>query len=286
MMLVTVNVDHMIVLHDYTQDRNAILTALNHHDAGAADYSGSKSRNGQGFIGLQLLAGYRSLEQVAQATAGHPGHKNVIWAGRGLPRLRLGEVSSDEALKLHVELQRLIDQLIASRVTFSTIDLSGVGNVLPLDNSVVQFAEVAIATGGTPIHNRNDMDVAIATSIRDGNDFYTLSYIPTSSSDAKGAFLQDWYRDEEPRSATPRRTYAGQPQRVVLAIAGGHQAGREPGTEVQYRYNAAQHNFGLRRHSADAGVANWTYRLVVLYGLRRTALEHVSCGLDHPHPVL
>ncbi len=68
----------MIVLRDYTQERDAILTALNHHDAGAANYSGSQARNGLEFKTAQIEAGYRSLSQVAQATAGHPGHKNVI----------------------------------------------------------------------------------------------------------------------------------------------------------------------------------------------------------------
>jgi VWFA-related protein len=189
-MLVAVNVDKMIVLHDFTQDRDAILTALNHHDAGAADYSGSKSRIGQAFLELQVQAGYLSLFHLAQSTANHLGRKNVIWVGRGLPRLEGG--SSDQALKLHVDLQKLIDILIASRMTLSTMDLMGVstkpGTLNPFDDSVVQFAEVAIATGGTPIHNRNDFDVAITNSIRDGSDFYTLSYIPTDGNNAKGAF--------------------------------------------------------------------------------------------------
>ncbi len=222
-MLVAVNIDKMIVLQDFTQDRDAVLTALNHHDAGAADYSGSKARNGQEFLNFQILAGFRSLAQLAQSTASHLGHKNAVWVGRGLPFV--GQQTG--GLKLHVELQKLIDMLIASRITLSTMDLMGVskkpGTLPPLDNSVVQMAEVAIATGGTPIHNRNDFDVALAESIRDAGDLYTLSYTPPSGDDAKGAFRAIHIVMKDPNlHATTRTGYYPNP-------------GLEPGWEVGTR---------------------------------------------------
>ncbi len=195
-MLVAVNVNRMVVLHDYTQDKDAILATLDHHKPDILTTNGSNTSD---WFGEEATAAYRSLRQVAQATAGHPGHKNMIWVGRGLPVFRIARsrerlnpeevgVSADQARELHVDLEQIINQLIASRVTLYTIDPNGVGLHHDSSNGIASFSEVAVSTGGKPIFNRNDVDTQIDNSVQYGNEFYTLSYIPTTSSDAKGAF--------------------------------------------------------------------------------------------------
>jgi VWFA-related protein len=191
-MLVAVDVNHMTVVHDYTQDKDAILTALDHY--APAQFTIQTSNN-PSWVRERVTAAYRSLIQVAQATSGHPGHKNVIWVGRGLPKFSNTKYDSDavvinakEASDLQAAFQQAINQLVISRVTLYTIDPRGVTNPMSPINGLPSFAKVAVATGGKPIYNRNDIDVQIDTSVRDGNGFYTLSYVPTSSSDAKQAF--------------------------------------------------------------------------------------------------
>jgi VWFA-related protein len=191
-MLAVVDVNHMTVLHDYTQDKDAILTALDHY---APTQFTIQTSNNPSWVRARVTAAYRSIIQVAQATSGHPGHKNVIWVGRGLPKFSNSKYDPDvvvinakEASELQAAFQQAINQLVASRVTLYTIDPRGVTNPISPINGMPSFADVAVATGGKPIYNRNDIDVQIDTSVRDGNGFYTLSYVPTSSSDAKQAF--------------------------------------------------------------------------------------------------
>jgi VWFA-related protein len=186
-MLLAVNIDHFVVLHDYTQDKDAILAALDHHVPDAAWRSGSTGV-GANWWREQLISGFRSLEQVAQSTTGHPGHKNIIWVGHGFPHIRESSLSHDDSTMVKALLQKEINLLLAARVTLYSINPVGVtfGNE-PFKN-LVNIADVAKATGGKWFYNRNDVDAQIGTSARDGNEFYTLSYIPTSDSDEKGVF--------------------------------------------------------------------------------------------------
>jgi hypothetical protein len=83
-MLIAVSFDKFTVLHDYTQDRTAVLSALDHH---LAAYPWNLQR-GEGKVRTMVLS-LGAIEQVAQATAGHPGHKNLIWVGKGFPGIDL-----------------------------------------------------------------------------------------------------------------------------------------------------------------------------------------------------
>jgi VWFA-related protein len=209
-MLAVVDVNHMTVLRDYTQDKDAILRALDHY--APAQFTIQTSNN-PSWVRERVTAAYRSLIQVAQATSGHPGHKNVIWVGRGLPKFSNRKYEPDvivinakEASDLQAAFQQAINQLVASRVTLYTIDPRGVTNPINPINGMPSFADVAVATGGKPIYNRNDIDVQIDTSVRDGNGFYTLSYVPTSSSDTKQAFRKIRIVMKDPNLRASTRT--------------------------------------------------------------------------------
>jgi len=92
-MLIAVNFRNIMVLRDYTTSRKEILDALDKHFAG---YNW-KAINGA-WTAEQLNAAFASLIGVARATAGHPGHKNMIWVGRGFPSFRWDKFSRDPLL--------------------------------------------------------------------------------------------------------------------------------------------------------------------------------------------
>jgi VWFA-related protein len=198
-MLIAVSVDHLRVLHDYTQDRAAILAALDAHltaypwqlQSGASSIS-------------QLGRSLGALEQVAEATQGHPGHKSLIWVGHGFPGLDLSSpnIDSNSAKGINTAVQQAVNMLRDSRITLYTVDptpLSSTVVVKTDDNTVlpsltdatgtdpfadgVQFIQLAKATGGKSFYSRNDVDREIGESVRDGSNFYTIAYRPSSNSD-------------------------------------------------------------------------------------------------------
>ena len=193
-MLLSVNLRNFTVLKDYTQDKAAILAALDHHLGEFPWQHNSGSRRAEEFA-----AGFRSLMQVAEATAGHPGHKNMIWVGRGLPIVTLSRMNPGDQAKLTAEIQTCINMLLTARVTMYTVDPAGLHTPTatdemgidvddPFGGGTLQFGIVAQATGGKAFHGRNDVDAEIGTSARGGREFYTLSYVPNDASDAKRPF--------------------------------------------------------------------------------------------------
>jgi VWFA-related protein len=193
-MLLAVDLNRFTVVKDYTQDRAAIITALDHH---LGEYPWR--HNSGSWRAEEFAAGFRSLMQVAEATAGHPGHKNMIWVGRGLPIVTLSRMNPGDQAKLTAEIQTCINMLLAARVTMYTVDPAGIYTPTatdemgidvndPFGGGTLQFGIVAQATGGKAFHGRNDVDAEIGTSARDGSDFYTLSYVPNDASDAKRPF--------------------------------------------------------------------------------------------------
>jgi VWFA-related protein len=190
-MLVAANYKNIAVLRDYTTSRKEILDALEHH---LADYAALSRAQNPSWQGEQINATFGSLIGVAEATAGHRGHKNMIWIGRGFPPVNLATLlpSMQEdylgALALCTRLLR------DSRVTLYAIDPAGISAEEPARDAdgfyvddpfggQVDFDTMAVATGGKALHGRNDVDHMIDESVRDGGSFYTLSYRPKATSD-------------------------------------------------------------------------------------------------------
>ncbi len=189
------------VLQDYTLDRDALLAALKNH---FPQYPWRLMQSGKGGPGTaeRLAMSLGSLEQIAQASAGHPGRKNVIWVGRGFPAVNTNESTDAEAAVIEQAVRHAIGMMRDERITLTSIDPTEVsaGTVLiqtpdDLDAAEdengsdpfagdVNFQLLAPATGGRIFASRNDVDAAIGTSVRDGDNYYTLSYEPTNRSDA------------------------------------------------------------------------------------------------------
>lgn len=185
-MLIAVSLEKFTVLHDYTQNKEEIVSALDHHFSAypwqAQNY---------GWLSERYALAFMTLRRVAQASIGHPGHKNMIWIGRGFPNLNLARVAVDAQSRIDNAVQNCVNTLRDARVTLYTIDPAGLqvdpgkygGDSATFEpfGGEYQFNRIARATGGRSLYGRNDVDAEIGTAIRDGSSFYTLTYRPTDS---------------------------------------------------------------------------------------------------------
>ena len=190
-MLVAANFRNVAVLVDYTTSKQAILDALDHH---RTNYSELDRKGSVEWVGDELNASFRSLMGVAEATAGHAGHKNMIWIGRGFPPVVMIGQPMDEVEAYKKELASCTRLLRDSRVTLYMLDPVGVSafvgpreqeGAFAIDPFATQldFDAIAASTGGLAMHGRNDLNMMIDESARGGEAFYTLAYRPSSSSD-------------------------------------------------------------------------------------------------------
>jgi VWFA-related protein len=186
-MLIAVDLQKFSMLRDYTQNKDEILSALDHHFAAFP----WQAQQGQ-WRSERLATAFLTLRRVAEAVVGHPGHKNMIWVGRGFPAIRWADVPVDTENRVNNAVQDCVNVLRDARVTLYTIDPAG----LQIDPGVYgaaaafndpfggeyQFNRLAKATGGRTLYGRNDVDAEIGTAIRDGASFYTLTYRPQNTS--------------------------------------------------------------------------------------------------------
>jgi len=188
-MLMAVGIGHQMVLRDYTTSKKEILDALANHFAATNWQQQTGSWQGE-----QFKATFAALIGVAQATMGHPGHKNMVWIGRGFPAMSWENLEPEQEDALQPSINICTNLLRDARVTLYTVDPAGVSADPPAQDADgfyiddpfggdVDFDNMARATGGQAFHGRNDVDHLIGTSVSDGEKFYTITYRPTSASD-------------------------------------------------------------------------------------------------------
>ena len=119
-MLIAVDLQHFSVLQDYTQNKDAILNALDHHFVAYPWQAHQFS-----WIPERYTTALYSLRRVAEATIGHSGHKNMIWLGRGFPTLDYTRISVDGQSHVRSSVQQTVNELRDARVTLYTIDPAG-----------------------------------------------------------------------------------------------------------------------------------------------------------------
>jgi VWFA-related protein len=184
------------LLHDYTQDADALLTALHQRHAElpfgllTAETYGAGER-----FGKTLWA----LQQIGDANAHFGGRKNVIWVGPGFPAIN--ELRREDALqwnKLSGAMGQTASMLWDARVAVYTLNPRGL-EVAPeqyatmgVDSAALfvgtqdqasgdlLFESVALQTGGRIIRLENDLDTAIGQDLDDGQNYYTLAYYPAN----------------------------------------------------------------------------------------------------------
>ena len=198
--------DGLHVLQDYTRDPAAIDAALRSHKAVLPWRLQHNFYFGMERINISMTA----LQQIAIANIGTQGHKNVVWISPGLPIFTMLQMSADGEKELFDSIRHLSDQLLKARVSIYSVDPHGVqAGSLPTNIANNNFAyaaylngltesndaafgnlaiqTLATQTGGHAYFGRNDVDQEIATSLTDGNTYYTLAYSPANK-DFRGEF--------------------------------------------------------------------------------------------------
>jgi VWFA-related protein len=194
-MIVAVDIQHFTVVRDYTQDKQDLIRSLDKHLAVYPWTSTNLSWSGE-----MVGTAYNTLRRVAEGTASHAGHKNVLWLGRGFPlQSRTGTSHIDSSIGHNSSWEQLtMDELRSSRVTLYTIDPAGVmidpqsyarddWNIARFGGSP-GFEQLARLTGGFGIHGRNDVDAEIGTTVRDGASLYSLTYAPSNAMTGSTSF--------------------------------------------------------------------------------------------------
>jgi len=201
----------MAVLHDYTQSRADLLESVKKHTADF-DFTSMIAQLNGGKIGKDdgMVETLGALSQIAESLRGVPGHKNVIWIGKGYNNAGdlngLSQADHDRAMDV---IKQVTDRMLAARVTLYNIDPEGPVRVSGATLESIDPAGTAegmapgsptltganygdnlgfdgfvSATGGRTISGRNDLDAQLAQVSLEGTEYYTLSYVPTSTSDA------------------------------------------------------------------------------------------------------
>jgi VWFA-related protein len=187
-------------VHDYTQDRDALIDVVKHH---MPEYLWRMMNGGGGGPAAvertaQVLA---ALQQIAQASNGTAGRKNLIWVGNGFPSADLVGMPADQADLIEAAIRRCTARMLAARITMYTInpmagssstidvvdpedlDLASEVDADPFGSGMVTFSSLASATGGIAFLGRNDLNNVIAEGVAKGEHYYTMSYSPTNKSE-------------------------------------------------------------------------------------------------------
>ena len=147
----------------------------------------------QGKLDSRSQLTFDALAELARALAVVPGRKNLIWISAGLPF----SLSSNGR-----ELEKIAAQLAATRIAVYPVDVRGIvltgpdgqtRDVFSQTDSYETFSgtdqengrivetmqNIASITGGRAHVNNNNLEGAIAESMRTGSNYYSLTYRPT-----------------------------------------------------------------------------------------------------------
>jgi len=190
-MLVASNTKFQL-LQDYTQDRAALLQSLKSHFPEYPWKLETSHKSGPG-VAERMAQTMASLIQIAEATRGSPGRKNIIWVGTASFAVNLVSADPVTIQTMDQLTKRLTQTLLETRVTLYHIDptINEAYSIEADDPDSdddpfadgITFNKFATATGGQIYASRNDVDNEIANSIDNGNSYYTLSYSPSNSNE-------------------------------------------------------------------------------------------------------
>jgi VWFA-related protein len=257
--LLVANDQRFTVLEDYTQSLETLETALK-RDPVEYPWRLARSGNSGPEAIVRLAQTLNSLDEIAQASAGTPGRKNIIWVGKGFPSVDMTGLNDAASKQLQNAIKRCTDLLLSSRVTLYLIDPSPLSSATydtqkPADlatlesetatepfSNAVRFSALASVTGGRIFSMRNDVDREIATSMQDGSLYYTLTYSPTKDSEDPGTYHSIRVALTRPDlTATTRDGYYTAPPTLGVTGSGVGDAGNPNanGEEVSDIANAA-----------------------------------------------
>ena len=193
-------------MHDYTQSRDELIEVVKKHVPAYPWRMENSGKAGPGAVErmAQVMA---ALQQIGQASTGTPGRKNLIWVGNGFPSANLVGLEQHEADVIEAAMRRCTARLLAARITMYSINPTANSTSMvevdtpddlntsldengsdPFEGGTVSFANFAPSTGGVAFTGRNDLNNVIAEGVAKGQDYYTLSYSPTNTSDDAAKF--------------------------------------------------------------------------------------------------
>ena len=156
-----------------------------------------------------------ALRELARATAGYPGRKNLLWLAETFPIAIGSQLTKTRYMGQDVVGSRATSEMLAnSRIAIYPISLlglesgainasaNGLGEVNALggaygktlnDQTAARhdlrelMDDIARETGGRAFYGTNDFARALESSMDDGSNYYALTYVP-SNSDWNGHF--------------------------------------------------------------------------------------------------
>lgn len=232
-----------VVLKDYTQSRQELLDALHTH---LPQYPWQMMRNQGGNGALERMAQTLGiLDQIADASSGTAGRKNVVWLGTGYPAFNTTEMGEEDQAKILPAIKTVTARMMASRITLYVVDPTGVHGVTQDDgsnadgdptaevsstlmgpfNGPMDFTSFSAATGGAVFSERNDLDHEMDEGLREAATYYTLTYTPTSTSDADAKYrnIRVLMKDKSLHAVT-RNGYFPGPQQVEKVLPKGQKS--------------------------------------------------------------
>jgi VWFA-related protein len=244
--LLSVDDTRFRLLQPFTRDRDALLRAL---AVAPTEYAWKLEVNGKADHGPieRLDQSLRALEEIAQSYARIPGRKNLIWVGGGFPSLDPESMDGDDLQEVKDTLQHVTDVLLDTRVTLYAVDPTSsapgmtevtdasqmafvqaagdslAGNSDPF-NAREDFDQLGPVTGGRVVRGMNDIAKQIASSVDLGNRYYTVSYTPTSASEAAAEYRKIRVVCLHPgfRATTRSGYYSGQTQQEKSAATAAY----------------------------------------------------------------
>lgn len=217
-------------VQDYTLDRNLLLAALAKLPPA---YPAEMMRTGgspEG-IAIRFAQTLASLQQIAQASEGHKGRKNVVWLGRGFDSLDLRNEPDYQVRLVKGAAERAVNLLRDAHVTVYTIDptlSTTIASELNLQDSqtdtkaflaethnrqdpfsdTISFNTMAPETGGRAFALNNGLASEISSAVQEGSGYYSLTYVPSGDVDPKDPYRRITVRVDRPNvSVVTRQGY-------------------------------------------------------------------------------
>lgn len=163
-----------VPLQTFTTDKTLLRAAVNRELPRITGKGGDLSEHrADAFSTLSAISTY--LSRI-------PGHKNLIWFSSYFPFTEesnglIGSFTNAD----RDQIRHLYNQLSLDRVAVYPVDMKAleIGEAPPAGEQAA-MDQIAKETGGLAFDNRNDVGGAAVLAIRDGSDYYTLTYAPTN----------------------------------------------------------------------------------------------------------
>jgi VWFA-related protein len=216
--------EKLTLLHDFTLDAKDLKAVLQDYKpkgqvhvqdvyAAASPFAARGANTNTTVRSLDITVA--ALNSLAQALAGYPGRKNLIWVSEGFPITLYPEIIFDEAdpfchpactanlsaaqaqgfksgagQDFDAAVEKVANALMNAQIAVYPVDAAGLQKDNHI-NTVNTMRSLADRTGGKAFYNSNNVELGITTSLDDGSTYYTLEYYPDNKTwDGKFRVIQ------------------------------------------------------------------------------------------------